>query len=478
MAKAKKILVLCATPYSSIHIDRRVLNQCALWIKRGWDVDLCIPHDKEDKVEYVFGDNIKINISTSILNHQIYCQGITYVYDLLEVPKSSIRAKISNLDRFFLDYDLEDSIVMDRLGNPKNEIEFENFKKFNNAWASEPIGGKFFLVCFFMSILEKNDFDMVLCQDYQSILAANIFCTKAKKKYMIDFHEFCLSYKRCTLSEQKIVKYIEGNAIKNALTITTISDLFADLYRVEYGLDYLPYPIYNTPYSVADSIQNLDIRKMLNLDDSRKLVMFHGAISSQRNLENIIDASESLIDSNISILFLGYGENKLIEQIKNTKNSYYLDAVSQDTLITIIEQVDAILVPHHSLNLNLKFCVPNRFFDAVNHKKKIILNEDLVYLKKIVETYKLGVVGEMNNPSDMSKIIKNAIFEYDESQGQWDEVIQTYGYKKQIENYNRIIDFVEHSLDVDENTEDKPKLNYSDVEKNFMMTFDSLLNDK
>lgn len=478
MTNAKKILVLCATPYSLIHIDRRVLNQCSLWVKRGWDVVLCIPHDKEENIEYVFDDHIKINISTSILNNQIHYQGMMYIYDFLEVPSGSIRKKTSSLDTFFLDYDLEESTIMKHMGNPKNEIELDNFKKFNNSWVSQPIGEKFSLVCFFMGILEKNDFDIVLCQDYQSILAANIFCAKANKKYLIDFHEFCLSYKKCTFAEQKIVKHIEGKAIKDALTITTISDLFADFYRVEYGLDYLPYPIYNTPYNIDVSIKNLNLRGLLDINESKKIVMFHGAISIQRNLENIIDSSESLIDSNIAILFVGYGDEKIIQRIKNTKNCYYLESVSQETLVTIVDQVDGILVPHQSLNLNLKFCVPNRFFDAINHRKKIILNDELVYLKKVVETYKLGVVKKMNSPQDVVDAIKMAIFDYDDSQAQWDDAIQSYGYKKQIENYNKVIDFVEKSLGENQNTQEKPKLNYLDIEKNPMMTFEGLLNDE
>ncbi len=395
-----KLYVLCITPRNLIEVDRRVLNQCEIFADIGWDVHLVVPSTMDQTEKY--GKITLVSFTFVQATMQDLALVDTFVFD--DTVESASQQSIP--------YSIQ---ITEGLYKTENELKSREFLKQSTSHTNPT--ERYIVTRFFLDVLKKGQPDAVYCADYHGMIAANIYHREFQKPYVIDSHEYCLSHQNYHVKEQAFVKKVESKCFQNTTALVTVSQTFAELYQFEYGLDRLPLVYHNTPKpSVKDSkkIQVASIRKTLGIDNTKKIILFHGGLARvKRNLEMLLQISVELAKNDIHLLFIGYGP--LVEDIMKYKainpGVHYLPTLDQDSLALVIKQVDAIIVPYIALDINQKYCAPNRFFDALTHRVFVIANDSIDSIKGIVNQFKVGYVGAMDKHDSMYQTILNA-FEY------------------------------------------------------------------
>jgi len=392
-----KLYVLCITPRNLIDVDRRVLNQCEIFADLGWDVHLIVPNtmdhtEKHGKITLVSFTFVQASMQDLALVD-------TFVFD--NTMESS--------SQHSMPYSIQ---ITESLYKTENELKSREILKQSTSQVNPAT--RYIVTRFFLDMLKKGQPDAVYCADYHGMVAANIYHREFKKPYVIDSHEYCLSHQNYHTTEQAFVKKVESKCFQNTTALVTVSQTFAELYQFEYGLDRLPLIYHNTPkpsVKNAEKMQTWNLRKNLAIDNTKKIILFHGGLARvKRNLEMLLQISVELAKQDIHLLFIGYGP--LLTDIMKYKaiNSsvHYLPTLDQESLALVIKQVDAIIVPYIALDINQKYCAPNRFFDALTHRIFVIANDSIDSIKGIVNQFKVGYVGAMDKPESMYQTILNA----------------------------------------------------------------------
>jgi hypothetical protein len=308
----------------------------------------------------------------------------------------------------------------------QNDNEIESRKLLQQATGQVNPAERYLSTRFFLDVLKENQPDAVYCADYHGMIAARMYYDLTKTPYSIDNHEFCLSHQNYHMKEQFFVKRVEEKCFEYATTISTVSQTFAELYKFEYGLRDLPLVYYNTPKPIVDftsKSKSVDLRKILQIETDAKILLFHGGLAKvKRNLEMLLGIATDLKEKDIHLLFIGYGP--LVEDILKVRTSnpkvHYIQTLNQETLAVVIKQVDAIIVPYIALDINQKYCAPNRFFDALANRTFVIANESIVSIKAMIDTFNVGYAGPMDTHEKMYETIINA-FEFKDKNTMYDQ---------------------------------------------------------
>jgi glycosyltransferase involved in cell wall biosynthesis len=383
-----KILVLCLTPRELIVVDRRVLNQCHILANDGWDVELTVPTSGESLVESFNG---------------ITLRSFHFKYDTMEIEAS--RAYVSEVLDIPSDYRELCKILPIPTSLTLTEDHFEELKLVNR---DHPLD-RYLLTVSFINIIKEINPDVVYCADYHGIISAYVAHKELQIPYVIDSHEYCLSHSVGSTDASKLIRYIESKCFLYARQLLTVSYDFSSLYRLEYGKDCNPLVYHNTPVP-APVMEDIDIRKTLNLLQQDKIVIFHGGLSLyKRNLENLLKSAKYLKEHRTHILFMGYGALAQTIQGSNYSNVHYLPPVSQDILQNVVRQVNFVIIPYIAQDINQLLCAPNRLFDALSSKIPILGNSKIISVSSIIDKFGIGLTGPMTTPKEIADLIGQAL---------------------------------------------------------------------
>ncbi len=408
-----KLYVMCVTPKSLIDVDRRVLNQCEIFQEQGWDVYLLIPSQQDLIEKYQTITLIEFNGHTR--------QNIDdWAKSFFKIDEKSTKKTYS--------VEITDALYQTDDHDVKNSLSYLRHQP--------PLGisNRYLYTDLFLDQLRIGKPDAVYCADYHGMIAARVFYEETNTPYVIDSHEYCLSHHNYDPKEQAIVRKIEEECFQYSKAIVTVSSIFAELYQIEYQLKQMPFVYYNAPKPV-NQIKTFNIRSICQIPKEHKIILFHGGLPLvKRNLELLLQISPQLKKHQIHLLFVGYGPlvNK-IKEFEYLKTVHYLNALPQDELAILVEQVDAIIVPYIALDINQKFCAPNRFFDALSSRTFVIANHSLEIIKSMIEKFKIGYTGPMHNQQTMLQTILDA-FAYQETNSTFqdlDLIDSIFGFEAQ-----------------------------------------------
>ena len=203
-----------------------------------------------------------------------------------------------------------------------------------------------------------------------------------------------------------LYRKVEGEVIGFADAVTTVNQSIANEMAQRYGIA-LPQVVLNAPEidraSLPMSRGNL-IRERLHLPDSRRILLFQGALSLNRNLEDLTRAMAHVRTPDIALVFLGPGVEKRAELSEIAAGTctlgsrvFFLDAVDQRQLLEFTASADIGIVPYPPIDLNSQLCTPNKLFEFIVAGVPILAN-DLPELRRFVYDNGFGQVHPLNDP--------------------------------------------------------------------------------
>jgi glycosyltransferase involved in cell wall biosynthesis len=253
----------------------------------------------------------------------------------------------------------------------------------------------FFYLLFHKShVLLSNDLDTLL---------ANYLVSKIKKtKLVYDTHEYFTEVPELINRPfvKKVWERIEKAIFPNLKYVYTVNESLAKVFERKYKVQVLS--VKNVPfYSKLDAVTK----------HSKKTVLYQGALNKDRGLEELIEAFIYLEDIELQIIGGGDVENELKNLVVNLdleNKVKFIGKIPFDKLKYYTQKAHLGVSIEKATNLNYQYALPNKLFDYISCNLPV-LTSDLIEIKKIVETYKIGVLISAVDPKTIANSIQNLI---------------------------------------------------------------------
>jgi glycosyltransferase involved in cell wall biosynthesis len=141
----------------------------------------------------------------------------------------------------------------------------------------------------------------------------------------------------------------------------------------------------------------------LGLPPRRRIVLYHGGLSPDRGIEQLIEAISTVDDA--VLVLMGYGDQeqalrRLAADPASGGRIAVLPAVSPDELIDWVASADVVAMPIQPTTLNHRLTTPNKLFEAIAAGVPVVAS-DLPGMAPIVSATGCGVLVD---PTDVAAI--------------------------------------------------------------------------
>lgn len=201
---------------------------------------------------------------------------------------------------------------------------------------------------------------------------------------------------------QMIFKLIERLFIKRVDLVLTTGEMDSEFLHNYYGINNT-LVIRNIPKLQTPDVK-IDLHQKLNLDRSKKILLYQGVMIDGRGIELIIDQLEK-IDNTVLVL-LGDGERrKKWEQLALEKNVeskiYFLGTIPQNDLINYTAAADVGVCLIENISISYYHALPNKLFEYIMAGIPVI-SSSLPQMKRVVEQYNVGVCVDLEKTTNVS----------------------------------------------------------------------------
>lgn len=362
---------ICMITQDAPYIDRRILLQAKTLITNGYKVSIVYP----------FGE----------VNKDFENIGIRYI---AVNPKISVKNSLSKIKGLI------------RKVIPQNL--YKNLKK-TYFYFSDPSFIDFEEELKELAILD--DYDIYVAHDLPALPIAAEAAKIKSAKLVYDAHEFFTGQIALQGKRKSFFESLEHKLIHDVDLMFTVNEDIASLFKKVYGLEHINI-LFNSIES--RSIHKINLHKKLNISENKKIVLYQGGFLEDRNLEKLVKSAKYLSD-NIILVMLGYSflEDKLksISNIDKSLNKtvYFLDRVPQKDLLNYTAGADIGVIPYPAVDLNTKYCTPNKMFEFLTANIPIVANDELITVSNIFNKYNIGNLISFENETTIAKGINQVV---------------------------------------------------------------------
>ncbi|MDX9747728.1 MAG: glycosyltransferase family 4 protein [Paludibacter sp.] len=250
--------------------------------------------------------------------------------------------------------------------------------------------------------------EFIYANDTDTLTACYLASAIRRKKLIFDAHELFPEVPELQQRHfvKKVWQTIENLIIPRLNRTLTVCESIAGYYNQKYGIDMQV--VRNVPYlrEYTDSIS-------LPVENGKKIILYQGALNTGRGLEWVIEAMPQIDNAILYII----GDGDLREQLKQQVSKLKLNdrvvfhgKVDASELYRYTPSADLGLCLLENKGLSYYFSLPNRIFDYL-HAGVPVLSSPFPEIKKIVETYKTGILSDEHSPDKLASLINKILKE-------------------------------------------------------------------
>jgi len=267
-----------------------------------------------------------------------------------------------------------------------------------------------------ISIILKNyKFDVIHAHDFPMLRIALELKKITNCKVVYDSHEIYHDQLSLPLRIRKKYRKRERKIVSNVDLFTTVNDFLAQHFKKDYKLKFLPHVILNAQElrAVSPDGREQAIKKFnLDIQPGQKVLIYQGWISSDRNIDIVIDVIK-LLDKDFKMIVVGYGDHLDFLKFKARQMGcqdkvLFLGKVENYLLFEITQICDMGIIPYIPVDLNTMYCSPNKLFEFINAEIPFVCNLS-PYLMKFIDEHKCGLAVDMKNPEEIAEAIKKCV---------------------------------------------------------------------
>jgi glycosyltransferase involved in cell wall biosynthesis len=257
--------------------------------------------------------------------------------------------------------------------------------------------------------------DVVHCNDLETLLVGVLAKKEFGCRVIYDAHEFWpFADSLCTWVDKSFFLLLERILIKKVDAVVSVSPMLSEAIRKTYGLKHV-HAVPNAEPWVANRAPLTNPSPMALLAEGRVKFLFQGRFTIARGIEEIINAW-AYVDGTKAALFLRGPDNiwktramELAAQISLlNKTVYFLDAVSEDELVSAASEADVGIVPYLPIAINERLACPNKLSQYL-HGGLMVITNDLPYVKSVLEEAKAGLSYNSADVSTLAQAVTKVI---------------------------------------------------------------------
>lgn len=192
----------------------------------------------------------------------------------------------------------------------------------------------------------------------------------------------------------------------------------AAILKTWYNLRDIPFVLPNKPYKIellheSDNIKELK-EKISTFANGRKILIYQGLITPERNIDNIIKAVEYL-KNDVCIILMGTDFNYVdhLINIGGEKQVLYIGNISSPNHLLLTSFADIGIVSYNYIDLNNIFCAPNKIWEYAAFNKAMLGN-DVPGLKYMIEYHNAGICVNTEILENIIEGLKKIVANYSE----------------------------------------------------------------
>jgi len=256
---------------------------------------------------------------------------------------------------------------------------------------------------------ECKDSDIIHCNDLLTLPMGVIVKKFYNKdvKIVYDAHEYETELNGLEGGKKRFRKLLEKSLIKYADKVMTVSNAIADEYVRLYGIE-KPALVLNTPPYTNIEKKNI-FRETFGIREDQTIFLYQGGLVNGRGIEDILESFKEINNDKSVIVFMGYGvfEETIKEAASKHDNIFFHPAVSPNVLLNYTSSADFGISMIEDICLSYRYCLPNKMFEYIMAEVPVIVS-NLPEMKKVVETYKVGVIAKNNGKEGLEEAILEA----------------------------------------------------------------------
>jgi glycosyltransferase involved in cell wall biosynthesis len=232
--------------------------------------------------------------------------------------------------------------------------------------------------------------DTVHCNDLDTLLVGVLAKQRFGCRLVYDAHEFYpVSDPHGRWIDIAFFSWIEALLIRRADAVVTVNPPLGEVIRAAYGLDRV-YSVPNAEPWIEGRQISMPASEMDRLAQGRVKFLFQGRFAADRGIEDLIKGW-CWVDSARAALFLrgpdSIWRDAAIQLTSRLgllgRGVYFLDAVSEDRLVSGAAEADVGIIPYKPVIINDRLSCPNKLSQYL-HAGLMVLSNDLPYVKSVL----------------------------------------------------------------------------------------------
>ncbi|WP_083929049.1 methyltransferase domain-containing protein [Hyphomicrobium zavarzinii] len=267
----------------------------------------------------------------------------------------------------------------------------------------------------FYNAAKGLSFDLLQVHDLPALEAGVQLAEEHNVPLVYDAHELYPEQASFSREQRRICSETEARLITRAQLVIAVNDSIGEEMARRYHIR-KPVTLWNalTPDASFDITARHDrLRQKLGLAQSRRILLFQGGYSPNRNLERLVDAMAHVKTGDVDLVLLGFGgfERVLRQHAERLgllgKRVHFLKAVDQNELLQHSASADLGIIPYPHVDMNSYFCTPNKLFEFIQAGLPILANSS-PELIRFVKGNGFGHVAPMTSAEAIAEAIDAA----------------------------------------------------------------------
>jgi glycosyltransferase involved in cell wall biosynthesis len=226
-----------------------------------------------------------------------------------------------------------------------------------------------------------------------------------------DAHELFLetgTASRLPRPARLLLRKYERRLVSGTVAVVTVNDGLAAVIRRRYRPRRIVV-VHNCPdvWPLTGRRPTL-IRDAAAIPQSCPVILYHGALSAHRGIEQLMDALTRPGLDNAHLVLLGFGEKRLdfVRDASDERRGgrvHVLDPVAPDELLDWVASADVAAMPIQPSTLNHSLSTPNKLFESLAAGVPVVAS-DFPAIRSIVLDPVLGPLGRVCDPADVDAV--------------------------------------------------------------------------
>jgi glycogen(starch) synthase len=263
--------------------------------------------------------------------------------------------------------------------------------------------------------LARFDPGVVHSHDLLTLDAGRRHTRRTGALLVYDSHELELHSRRYRTVHQRVVaRVVERVGVRAARAVITVSAAIAEELSRTYGIP-LPTVLLNSPpLDLSRAPAPLSVRDACGVGPEETLIVFTGALSPSRGIEQTIDAFPQL-PSSFHLALMGprkpHLEAAFLEQVAALAlddRVHLVDPVRGELVSATIATADAAVIPLMNVCRSYDLTLPNKLFEAVMAGLPIAASS-LRGVGGFVRNHELGTLFDASDPASIARAIRDVV---------------------------------------------------------------------